>query len=80
MSVPHHVAATSRRDFLTRAGAGFGAVALASLLARDGAAAAAPGKIKNPISPKPPQFPARATSVIWCFLDGGPSHIDRSQP
>jgi hypothetical protein len=25
-------------------------------------------------------FPARAKSVIWCFLDGGPSHIDLFDP
>ena len=29
---------------------------------------------------KPPHFPAKAKSVIWCFLDGGPSHIDLFDP
>jgi hypothetical protein len=77
---PHHATASSRRDFLTRAGAGFGALALASLLAGDRTATAATARHKNPIAPKPPQFPARATSVIWCFIDGGPSHIDLFDP
>ena len=27
-----------------------------------------------------PHFPAKAKSVIWCFLDGGPSHIDLFDP
>ncbi len=77
---PHHAAVSSRREFLARAGAGFGSLALASLLARDQAAAAAANHIVNPLAAKPPHFPARAKSVIWCFLDGGPSHIDLFDP
>ncbi len=75
----HYTSATSRRDFLTRAGAGFGSLALASLLAGD-KAFAAPAQFVNPAAPKAPQFPAMAKSVIWCFLDGGPSHIDLFDP
>ena len=30
--------------------------------------------------PKPPHFPARARSVIWLFMEGGPSHIDLFDP
>ena len=45
----------------------------------DGQAGAA-GAHANPIAPRPPQFPARAKSVIWCFMDGGPSHIDLFDP
>ena len=25
-------------------------------------------------------FPARVKNVIWCFMDGGPSHIDLFDP
>ncbi len=75
----HFSPIASRRDFLARAGAGFGAVALASLLHGEQAAAAG-SQFPNPIAPKPPQFPAKAKSVIWCFLDGGPSHIDLFDP
>ncbi len=79
LSPLHFSPIASRRDFLARAGAGFGAVALASLLHREQAAAAG-SQFPNPIAPKPPQFPAKAKSVIWCFLDGGPSHIDLFDP
>ncbi|HQU45085.1 MAG TPA: DUF1501 domain-containing protein [Pirellulales bacterium] len=34
----------------------------------------------NPLAARPPHFAARAQSVIWCFLDGGPSHIDLFDP
>ncbi|MGH7136667.1 MAG: DUF1501 domain-containing protein, partial [Pirellulales bacterium] len=66
----------SRRQFLLEAGGGFGAVALASLLAARSSAAGA----SNPLAARPPHFGARAKSVIWCFLDGGPSHIDLFDP
>ncbi len=68
----------SRREALKRAGAGFGMLALAGLLDQEGllcpsASAAAP---LSPLSPKPPQFTARAKSVIWLFINGGPSQVD----
>src|SRR6516225_9460870 len=84
----------SRRDFLTRAGGGFGALALYSLLVEegvfqrvvaagesDGAAGAssnthAPAKALNPLAPKAGHFAGSATSVIFLFMDGGPSHLD----
>jgi hypothetical protein len=66
----------SRRDFLCRAGAGFGGLALAALLARNHRAAAA----TNPLAPRVPHFRPRARSVIWLFMDGGPSHIDLFDP
>ncbi len=67
-----------RREFLWESGAGFGAVALASLLGQElslpSAAAAAPSK--NPLAAKPPHFTAKAKSIIFLFMYGGPSHID----
>jgi hypothetical protein len=83
--IRHCEAAHSRRDFLCRAGGGFGALALWSLLGRDsrasgGETAAAAAALKNPLAAKSPQFPAKAKSVIWCFLDGGPSHLDLFDP
>jgi hypothetical protein len=78
---PRHIAVpTSRRDFLLRAGAGFGGLALASFLAQDAAAADARRAPPNPLGPKQPHFPAPAKSVIFCFMDGGPSHIDLFDP
>jgi hypothetical protein len=77
----HHEAALSRRDFLTRAGGGFGLVALLSLLEKDAPAAEPVGAaVGNPLAVRTPHFPPRARSVIWCFLDGGPSHIDLFDP
>lgn len=55
-----------------RAGAGFGWVALQSMLSRAGFAA--PGL--NPLAPRAGHFPAKAKSVIWLFMNGGPSHVD----
>src|SRR6185295_908237 len=82
--VPHHVRATSRRDFLSRAGAGFGSLALAGLMSADGLLRAdggnAPKKFINPTAPRPPHFEAKAKSVIWCFIDGGPSAMDLFDP
>ena len=75
-STPHRIAPQSRREFLLRAGGGFGGLALASLLADLSSA----GTIANPLAARSPHFAARATNVIWCFLDGGPSHIDLFDP
>ena len=72
----------SRREFLWQSGAGFGATALASMLAGDGflgsQAHAADGTTPytNPLAPKPPHFPAKAKSVIFLFMYGGPSQVD----
>jgi len=37
-------------------------------------------KVANPLAVKQPHFDAKAKSVIWCFLDGGPSHLDLLYP
>ena len=56
---------------LTRCANGFGGVALASLLANEAVA-----KPTNPLAPKPSHFPAKAKSIIFLYMDGGPSHLD----
>ncbi|MEM7012239.1 MAG: DUF1501 domain-containing protein, partial [Verrucomicrobiota bacterium] len=61
----------SRRRLLNRAGGGFGAVALSSLLAEEGLLAAT-----DPLAARKPHFDAKAKSVIWLFINGGPSHVD----
>jgi hypothetical protein len=71
----------SRREFLQKVGGGFGLLALAGLLDGQGllaapAEAAADPRALNPLSPQPGHFPARAKSVIWLFMNGGPSHVD----
>src|SRR5580658_3883500 len=76
----------TRREFLWQAGGGFTSVALASMLAQDrfldSQAYAADGvsKFNNPLAPKKPQFPAKAKSVIFLFMYGGPSQVDTFDP
>ena len=64
----------SRRQALVRMGAGFGGLALASLLAEDCAADA------NPLTPRPTHFPPKVKRVIMLFMFGGPSHLDTFDP
>jgi hypothetical protein len=63
----------SRRDLLARAGNGMGLIALAGLLDSLGLNA---GEPSDPLAVKPGHFPCKAKSVIWVFMNGGPSHID----
>src|SRR5437764_5397287 len=74
---PDHIRrAVTRRDILARAGHGFGAIALGSLLSRP---AQAKPRI-NPLAAKPPNFAPKAKSVIFLFMVGGPSHVDTFDP
>jgi hypothetical protein len=69
----------SRREFLTRVGNGFGLLALAGILNQEGylaSSATAAEASANPLAPKPTHFPAKAKSVIWLFMNGGPSQVD----
>jgi hypothetical protein len=66
----------SRRDFLRRTGGSFGMLALAGLLERQGLLAADAGRSLHPLAPRPAHFAAKARSVIWLFMNGGPSHVD----
>ena len=61
----------SRRTLLQSGSAGFGWLALSGLM---GEAAIADG------SASAPHFPPRAKAVIFCFMDGGPSHVDTFDP
>jgi hypothetical protein len=74
MFAPPSPAFASRRQFLARAGNGLGALALVGLLQGERAPAAdAP---PDPLAPRPGHFAAKAKSVIWLFMNGGPSHVD----
>lgn len=79
MHSSHVLPVSSRREFLARAGAGFGALALNYLLSRDGFCARA-ATVSDPLAAKPAHHPPKAKSVIWLFLEGGPSHIDLFDP
>jgi hypothetical protein len=67
---------SSRREFLRRAGNGFGVVALAGLLDQEKLLGGPVPAGRNALAPRPGHFPARAKSVIWLFMNGGPSHVD----
>jgi hypothetical protein len=58
----------SRRDWLTRTGCGFGALALGGLATRAAAA--------DPLAAKKPHHAAKAKRVIFLFMQGGVSHVD----
>ena len=61
----------NRRGFLKNSSAGFGWLAFAGLLGGQVQAAT-----KKPL----PQFVAPVKNVIFCFMDGGPSHVDTFDP
>ena len=61
-------ALVTRRHLLKSTAQGFGWLALSSLLAQDRPALAAP------------HFRPRAKNVIFCFMDGGVSHVDSFDP
>jgi hypothetical protein len=68
-----------RRQWLHRCGLGFGTIGLAGLLQNEGnAAAVASANVlsTNPLASRPPHYAARAKSVIWLFINGGPSQVD----
>src|SRR5436190_8448550 len=59
----------TRREMLARTANGFGAVALAALMAEEGRAGEAAGKSVR-------HHPAKAKAVIFLYMDGGPSQVD----
>jgi hypothetical protein len=80
---------------LQRCSSGFGALALVALLREPAFGAALrdttvePDAVsvpngslanRNPLAPRLPHFAAKATSVIFLFMDGGPSQIDTFDP
>ena len=67
----------SRRQFLEQIGAGFGSLALATLLAEESLTA---GTTNNPLEVKMPHYAPRIKRVIMLFMAGGPSHLDTFDP
>ncbi len=76
--IPHRVIPQTRRDWLFHAGAGFGALAVGDLLDRDGKAE--PESTSRSPNPASWHNPAKARSVIFLFMEGGPSHLDTFDP
>lgn len=73
----------NRRDFLKKAGAGFGLLALADLMGAQESLAVSSGtssRAVNPLSPRPPHFAPKAKSILWLFMEGAPSGVDLFDP
>src|SRR5215831_1642532 len=69
--VRHVVPLGSRREFLLRSCGGLGALALSSMMQ---------GEAGDPLAARKPDHAPTAKSVIWLFMEGGPSHIDIFDP
>lgn len=69
----------TRRNWLSRAGLGFGQVGLTALLAENGLLQSGEFRRQataSPLSVRPGHLTPRVKSIIWLFMNGGPSHID----
>ncbi|HEY2412626.1 MAG TPA: DUF1501 domain-containing protein [Pirellulaceae bacterium] len=82
-----HLQHLTRRHFLQQSQLGIGAIALSSLLGRDGIAADTPpagrdsanaalASVINPLTPRQPHFPAKAKQVIYLHMTGSPPNLD----
>ena len=67
----------TRREMLQQCANGFGAVALAALLEDPAYGSSIP---KDPMKQRTSHFPAKAKSVIFLYMDGGPSQVDTFDP
>ena len=70
----------TRRHFFRDCGLGLGSIALASLLdgdqARGETTTVTNDRLANPLAIRPGHLPARAKSVIYLFMAGGPSQLE----
>ena len=74
----HRWPVATRREFFTRAGSGLAGIALANMIAAEPLRADA--KKADLLAPRQPHHLPKAKSVIWLFMEGGPSHIDLFDP
>jgi hypothetical protein len=74
----NHISA--RREFLLRGGSGLGGLALLQMLHSARSPLLAAREAKDPLAAKPPHHTPKAKSIIWLFMEGGPSHIDLFDP
>ena len=72
MDPKHYLPIRSRREFLARSCGGLGALAISSMLQGAGR--------PDPLALKKPDHVPTAKSVIWLFMEGGPSHLDIFDP
>ena len=77
MTYPHRYSLSCRRKFLQDAFCGIGSLALSSILQRERLQAA--GRFDSAAKP-PHESNAKAKSVIFLFMAGGPSHLETFDP
>jgi len=77
-SCGRYIRPKSRRQFLAQAGGGLGLLAFGDLLASGNAVL--PQVTDNPLTPRKPHFAPKAKSIIWLFMEGGPSGFDLFDP
>lgn len=70
----HNKAAQHRRDFLKKMGGGFASLTLQGLLGNESLFG------RSLASGQMPHATAKAKSVIWLFMEGGPSAVDTFDP
>ena len=77
----------ARRYFLNQCRVGLGAMALGSLLTKDGvlnavsAAESSPrSRASDPLAPQPTHFTPKAKNIIFLFMAGGPSQLELFDP
>src|SRR4051812_14715618 len=79
---PANGAGITRRHWITKVACGMASWALLDLLERDGHAglltpASDPA---NPLAARPPHFAAKAKSIIFLMMAGGPSQMETFDP
>jgi hypothetical protein len=75
MNLRHLTAqAQTRREFFRNSQTGLGAIALASLLQREGRSD--PASVENPTAARPPHFAAKAKHIIYLHMSGAPPQQD----
>ncbi len=78
---PGRQSSFTRREALHASANGFGAIALAGMLAEEGLRADdSLAKIPAPTISSATHHVGRAKNVIFCFMDGGVSHVDSFDP
>src|SRR5262245_43102779 len=70
----------SRRQFLQRAGMGFGMLGLATLLGDELLGSSARADEVASLTPRTAPLPAKAKHVVHIFAQGAPSHVDTWDP
>src|SRR5579864_2186568 len=70
----------TRRQFLQRAGMGFGILGLATMLGSELFSSLAKADEIATLVPRDPPLPARAKHVVHIFAQGAPSHVDTWDP